>query len=194
MAVPEGGRDRRTAPARFAVTVDGRARRVHLGAPADGEDAGGTDGDTVIARVDDREYRLDARFAGDGVILLVDGTTNRVAQVDGTAPKLSVEISHPDGESRQLVLQVAADDARAAVGSGGGAATGPVTLRAPIPGKVVKLLVRAGDAVAVGQALLVLEAMKMENELRAPRAGVAATVHVAEGSNVESGQELISIG
>jgi pyruvate carboxylase subunit B len=59
-----------------------------------------------------------------------------------------------------------------------------------MPGKVVKVLVQAGDAVKAGQGVIVVEAMKMENELRAPRDGVVKSVSAREGQAVESGQTL----
>jgi biotin carboxyl carrier protein len=76
----------------------------------------------------------------------------------------------------------------------GTAAAGPITLRSPIPGRVAKILVRAGDRVTAGQAAVVLEAMKMENELRVPRAGTVQEVRCAEGAAVEAGQDLVVIG
>ncbi|MSP63788.1 MAG: biotin/lipoyl-binding protein [Myxococcales bacterium] len=62
-----------------------------------------------------------------------------------------------------------------------------------MPGKVVKVLVQVGDAVKAGQGLLVVEAMKMENELRAPRDGAVADVSAREGQSVEAGQILATI-
>lgn len=70
---------------------------------------------------------------------------------------------------------------------------GRLQLRADMPGKVIRLLVRAGDAVAAGQGLLVLEAMKMQNEIRSPKAGLVAEVAVETGSTVSSGDLLIAI-
>jgi biotin carboxyl carrier protein len=67
-------------------------------------------------------------------------------------------------------------------------------LRAPIPGKVVKVPIKVGDAVKAGQTLLVLEAMKMENEIRAPHAAAVLALHVTEGMAVENGQDLVSLG
>jgi biotin carboxyl carrier protein len=69
--------------------------------------------------------------------------------------------------------------------------TGDIT--APMPGRVVKVLVARGDAVAARQPLVIVEAMKMENELRAPRAGTVADVRVSEGSSVEAHAVLIVI-
>jgi biotin carboxyl carrier protein len=87
------------------------------------------------------------------------------------------------------------DARRAAIATQGrsAAASAPVTVRSPIPGRLIKLLVKAGDAVAAGQTLVVLEAMKMENELGAPRAGRVADVRCAEGTAVEAGQDLIVV-
>ena len=70
-------------------------------------------------------------------------------------------------------------------------ASGPVRLTAPMPGKLVRLLVAAGQEVAAGQGLLVMEAMKMENELKAPRAGRVRDIHVAERQAVETGALLL---
>ena len=64
---------------------------------------------------------------------------------------------------------------------------------APMPGKVVRVLVKAGDAVSARQPLVVVEAMKMENELRAGRDGTVAEVHAREGASVEAGALLIVI-
>jgi len=70
---------------------------------------------------------------------------------------------------------------------------GPSRLMAPIPGKVVAVKVSPGDEVSSGQALVVLEAMKMENELAAEQAGKVAAVHVCDGATVESGQLLVEL-
>jgi biotin carboxyl carrier protein len=73
------------------------------------------------------------------------------------------------------------------------AAGGASRLEAPIPGKVVAVHVAAGDAVEAGQPLVVLEAMKMENELAAERAGTVAMVHVEPGQTVDSGTVLVDL-
>jgi len=67
-------------------------------------------------------------------------------------------------------------------------------VRAQMPGKIVRVMVKEGDSVERDQPILVMEAMKMENEIRAPQAGVVETVKVAEGQAVESGADLASIG
>ena len=70
---------------------------------------------------------------------------------------------------------------------------GPVQVTAPMPGRVVKLLAPEGTAVTRGDGIIVLEAMKMENELKAPRDGVVASVRVEEGQGVEGGALLATI-
>jgi len=67
------------------------------------------------------------------------------------------------------------------------------TLRASMPGRVVKLLVEDGSVVEKGQPLLVLEAMKMQNELRAPRAGTIRELAVKAGDTVEAGRVLLTV-
>jgi len=71
--------------------------------------------------------------------------------------------------------------------------SGPIRVAAPMPGRVVKVLVAPGDTVTVRQGLVVVEAMKMENELRAPRAGTVAEVRVREGAPVEANVGLVVI-
>jgi biotin carboxyl carrier protein len=71
--------------------------------------------------------------------------------------------------------------------------SGPSHVMAPIPGKVVAIKVEPGDQVEPGQALVVLEAMKMENELAADQAGKVAAIHVAAGDTVESGELLVEL-
>ena len=70
---------------------------------------------------------------------------------------------------------------------------GPLEIVAPMPGKVVKVLVAEGEPVERGQGLLVIEAMKMQNELRAPRAGRIERVYMAEGLGVDAGARLIRL-
>jgi pyruvate carboxylase subunit B len=70
---------------------------------------------------------------------------------------------------------------------------GPAPLIAPMPGLVVRVKVAPGDAVQAGEGLVVMEAMKMENELRAPAAGRVRAVHVAAGTAVEKGAVLVEL-
>ncbi len=83
--------------------------------------------------------------------------------------------------------------ARVAGGVAGGDTSGAGRLTAPMPGKVVRVLVAPGDAVEARQPLVVVEAMKMENELAAPRAGTVTEMNVSEGMSVEAGRLLATI-
>jgi len=71
---------------------------------------------------------------------------------------------------------------------------GPVKLTAPMPGKIVKVLVAEGETVEAGRGVLVMEAMKMENELKASRAGTVTDIKVKEGQAVEMGALLLTVG
>ena len=70
---------------------------------------------------------------------------------------------------------------------------GPQRVDAPMPGKVVRVLVKVGDEVEEGQGLVVVEAMKMENELKSPKAGKVTELHAQEGAAVESGARLVVV-
>jgi acetyl/propionyl-CoA carboxylase alpha subunit len=71
--------------------------------------------------------------------------------------------------------------------------SGPLVVTAPMPGLVKSVHVKVGDSVSSGQRLLVLEAMKMENDITCPRDGTVATINVQPGSVVEGGKALVSI-
>ncbi len=74
-----------------------------------------------------------------------------------------------------------------------GAHEGARNIHAPMPGKVVKVLATVGQAVKAGDSLLVIEAMKMQNEIRAPRDAQVETIRVAEGEGVEAGALLLRL-
>jgi biotin carboxyl carrier protein len=169
---------------KLAVKIDGKDKETLV----EIDDADGS------VRVDGQAVGVEVRAAGPGIWILRRGSEQTVAQVDGRGGKLAVAIRRPGRDA--LVLAAEVTDARRAtvvpaIRSTAGAA--PVTVRSPIPGRLIKLLVKAGDAVAAGQTLVVLEAMKMENELAAPRAGRIAEVRGAEGTAVEAGQDLVVI-
>jgi biotin carboxyl carrier protein len=99
---------------------------------------------------------------------------------------------HVDGHVVPVTVRVPGRG-RSGSESDGPSATGPASIVAPMPGRVVKVLVAPGDAVLARQGLVVVEAMKMENELRAPRAGTVAEVRVREGAPVEANVVLVVI-
>ena len=110
------------------------------------------------------------------------GTRRREVLVDGFRFEVEIESE-----------RIAALRERASRGRASSAHGGPLQVKAIIPGKVVAVSVAPGDAVAAGQQLLVVEAMKMQNELRAPRDGTIERVGVAPGVNIEVGDLLVVI-
>jgi biotin carboxyl carrier protein len=166
---------------RFAVKIEGKERLIEL---EEGEKP----------RVDGVEVDVEVVAAEPGVWVLRGPGGQSVAAVDGAGAKLTVEIRRPGGDPLVVAAEVAdARRAKIAAPARAGNDGAPATVRSPIPGRVVKLLVKAEDAVTAGQTVVVVEAMKMENELRAPRAGRVIAVRCAEGAAVESGQDLVTI-
>lgn len=97
--------------------------------------------------------------------------------------------------SRAFDVRVA-DERQLKLAGGRGAleaAGGEIQVKAPIPGLVVRVLIRTGDTVKAGQPIIILEAMKMENELRAVREGIVGDVRVKAGERVEQGMVLLVI-
>lgn len=149
--------------------------------------------------VDGEPSEATLRSLGGGRHLLDDGIGRSRVILEPEAPA-------PGGVRRREVLvdgfrflvdvepeRIAALRERATSGRGAAAHAGPLQVRAIIPGKVVAVSVKAGDAVAAGQQLLVVEAMKMQNELRAPRDGTIDRVSVTVGVNIEIGDLLVVI-
>lgn len=102
-----------------------------------------------------------------------------------TAGELQVAV-----RGRAMSVQVLADERSRRRGGGAGAESGPQRITAPMPGKIVRVLVGPGDTVQARQGLVVVEAMKMENELRAARAGRVVAVTAIEGQSVDAGAVL----
>jgi biotin carboxyl carrier protein len=118
------------------------------------------------------------------------------ALLEGRMVRLAMAKSGANGwydvvvDGRRIPIEVT-DPRQAFSETARGARGGKIT--APMPGKVVRILVEAGQAVEAGQGVLVVEAMKMQNEMKAPRTGVVQVVQVAEGATVSAGQVLVLI-
>ncbi len=102
-----------------------------------------------------------------------------------------VEVKTKSGSHTFVLHDERTEQLQAAMGTGG--MEGKQAVVSPMPGKVVKLLVKLGDEVTLGQGVVVVEAMKMENELKSPKAGKVTAVSVAEGAVVENGTVLLSV-
>ena len=112
----------------------------------------------------------------------------------------SHEVTCTETAPGELVLGFGGRQVRARVGngrhrraSGAAEAGGDQAVAAPMPGRVVRILVEPGDTVAAGQGLAVVEAMKMENEVASPAAGVVSAVPAAAGDRVEAGGVLVVV-
>jgi acetyl/propionyl-CoA carboxylase alpha subunit len=132
------------------------------------------DGDGLWIELDDRVVGFD-----------VGGELN-----DDGVRTLTLRSRMGDGDWKALRFVRAGDEAAA---SASGAKKKGLRVRAQMPGKIVKVMVKDGDTVEKGQPLLVMEAMKMENEIKSAGPGRVKTVKVTEGQNVESGADLILI-
>jgi biotin carboxyl carrier protein len=132
----------------------------------------------VEAGADSRRAVTDLRGASHEVAIESRGQGERFVHVDGYV----------------VPVTLVAPGRRQSRSSGGAAsAAGPIAIASPMPGRVVKVLVTPGAAVAARQGLVVVEAMKMENELRAPRAGTVTEVRVREGAPVDANTVLVVI-
>lgn len=135
-------------------------------------------------RVQDSVVATDASFLeGEGLSLLVDGRQYRCV-LDGDAIVIA-------GQRHEFAIEdPRALRGREGAGEGG---SGPRAVKAPMPGRVVRVLVAEGEQVEAMQGVVVIEAMKMQNELKAPGPGRIARVSAVADSTVEAGQILIVI-
>ena len=138
--------------------------------------------------IDDNERTVDGRqLSAHMYSLLVD---DQSFTIDVTSKEDDYTVSC-EGKTFQVKLL---DERRAArPGESRGSGVGDKEVRSFMPGKVVEVLVAVGDAVEKDQAVLVIEAMKMENEVRTSTAGTVKGIHVAQGQAVESGELLIEL-
>jgi len=162
------------------VTLQGKEAEVEIR----------TEGGQVFAETDGRRIEADFVRLPDGEVysLLIDGRSHvvRVApmgadlEVEVRGHIMPAEVRHP---LEKMLLQQTGARARSAV----------ETVHAPMPGVVVAIRVKVGDAVSAGQAIIVVEAMKMQNELTAVHDGVVSEVLVAERTPVSTGQAMIRL-
>ena len=144
------------------------------------------------------ERLVDASWIDVDTLSLIDGTMAREIRIHRRENgAVGVEVGG-------RIYETAISATRSREGSSGriegktphpvSASAATVAIKAPMPGRVVRVLVAAGDRVKTRQGVVVVEAMKMENELRTPRDGTVKEIRVAAGSAVESGAILLVIG
>ena len=150
----------------------------------------GADGSRFTVRWDDTAYEVDVSRLRPGALSLIVPS----------AGHSSHEVTCDETAAGELALWVGGRRVWARVTDGRRPRTvetaragGDHAVVAPMPGRVVRVLVNPGDTVEVGQGLAVVEAMKMENEVASPAAGVVSEVRAAAGDSVESGAVLVVV-
>ena len=176
----------------FEVAVGDRVRTVSV------ERKGGL----LHVTLDGHAHVVDARRVSDTALSLL------VQNGKGDLPVQSIDAAfaqhatagdfdvHLAGRSVAVQLRPASSMTRRGASSSprpGAAGAGPQRVVSPMPGKIVRLLVKTGDQVKAKQGLVVVEAMKMENELRAARDGRVRELSVAEGQSVDAGAVLLVV-
>jgi biotin carboxyl carrier protein len=169
----------------FEVDISGRVRSVSVEAL----DGAGPGGGRFRVVVDGQASELSAFPTDLGLSLIfpLDGRAIDAALTDRPGGELLVQLPN-------VTVTAVVDGRRYQRGaatelSGGGARR----VTAPMPGRVVRVLVKPGDQVAARQGLVVVEAMKMENELGSPKAGRVTEVAVSEGTPIDAGRLLVVV-
>ncbi|HEX8289000.1 MAG TPA: biotin/lipoyl-containing protein [Pyrinomonadaceae bacterium] len=143
------------------------------------------DGEKVFARIDDRNYELETAEVEPNVYLLKNN--NKIYQIY-VSPNGIVNIGNNQ-------LEINLTDAKRLRGSAatGANADGKAEIKTAMPGKLVRVLVKEGAEVKQGEGILIVEAMKMQNEMKSPKDGVVKEIRFAEGATVNAGDVLAII-
>jgi biotin carboxyl carrier protein len=157
-------------------------------------------------KVDEREFRIDVRTEASGFEVVVDGIKHVVEIVDSSQHGFTMIVDQQpyavvNNGGDQFVVNDEPFTVRVAdeqiqkimVSNQDTYAKKEVTIKAPMPGLVLEVMVAEGDHVTSGQGLFIVEAMKMQNEMKTPRDGVVKQVLVNKGQTVNSGDILITI-
>jgi biotin carboxyl carrier protein len=183
---------------RWSMLVNPAEAGLHDGKLAE---AGLHDGDVAEAGDDTRRVESGFSRISDSTVESGFPGPPKLGTSEGGS-RTSYDIAFEPGANGELVVHVngvavplsIVDRRRRRRLSGSGESgtdTRPRTITAPMPGRIVRVLVQPGEAVRAGQGLIVVEAMKMENELRAPRGGTVAEVRVREGASVDADAVLV---
>ena len=159
----------------YEVTIGATTHKVELRETPDG----------LVCRVDGEEFRPDVAHTERDVLSLVLG--GRSFDIVRQQSPYGDSVSFDSAVYEVEVRDPRSFRARQRVGQGD---AGPRKINAPMPGKVVRILAAEGAEVEAGQAVIVIEAMKMQNELKSPKAGKVLKVLVAEGAAVNAGDAL----
>ncbi len=166
-----------TSGMKLITTVNGVEHQLEIASPA-------TAGPSFVFSVDAVESVADVEEVQPGVYSILLGNRSFEVKIEEGQQYYHVAVN---GHRYEILVR----DPRRLLAQGSGLEqAGSRTLIAPMPGKVVRLMVEVGCQVTAGQSLLVIEAMKMQNEVKSPKTGALLALHVAEGSSVSAGQAL----
>jgi len=164
---------------KYLADIDGREYAIEFS----------RSGDIVNAVIDGRSYEVETSNPGSGVHLIKDAGKIFEAFVSkDVSGKFHINLSGND-------LEIAVIDPKRLKLKGSSATdlAGIAEIKTAMPGKIVRVLVGVGDNVEKNDGVIVVEAMKMQNELKAPKSGIVRDIYFAEGSTVSAGDILISI-
>ena len=145
------------------------------------------DGDTYRIRIDGEEHVVDLTEPEPGLYSLLDGAVAVEAVVRPDGDLVNVDLA---GRRYEITLE---DPTVALTRGARHAVDGTQVVRSIMAGKVLDVLVAQGDTVEEGTPLLVIEAMKMENEIRSPKAGTVTSLEVTPGTTVEANTHVVTI-
>ncbi len=136
-----------------------------------------------------KRHEIDALTLDHGAVSMLIDDKSYSVEFDPINDEVAVLVKN------HVTLVDVADERRLRLRAGAAqfSAEGKQTVTAPMPGKLVKILVKVGEEVKEGQGLVVVEAMKMENELKSPKAGKVTELFAKEGSTVEINAKLVSV-
>lgn len=145
----------------------------------------------AFAKVDARPYEIEIRELGDGQYLLVDGSKIYRCRVEAKQDGRNSVVVVVRGRSYEINI---IDPKRLRSSQTTESHShGAAEIVSPMPGKIVRLLVDVGAEVAVGTGIIVVEAMKMQNEMKSPKAGVVVSINAETGATVNAGDVLAVI-
>jgi len=148
------------------------------------------DGNTILSDGQPLNYSLEP-YGQDGCILTIDGQQFQVYDIEKTDGKISFTMK---GNRYTSVVKDEQTLLLEKMGFKTGAKKSEGLIKAPMPGKILRLTFEEGDTIEAGQTVVVLEAMKMENELKTSTSGTVMKIYVATGDSVEKNTTLIEIG
>jgi biotin carboxyl carrier protein len=163
-----------------------------------------------VATIGEREAKVSVEeLGGSGYKVTIDGqehvvdahqVANRLWSVVYGNASFEVDVTQVPGDEFEVLINgdchkfsLMNEQRRAMIRAGGKGSAGKAMVSSPMPGKVVKLLVAEGQEVEAGQGVIVVEAMKMENELKSALPGKVKEIFVKEGDVVESGAKLLLV-